>query len=327
MKIAVTGASGHIGVNLCRLLIDKGFQVKALIHKNLLGLTGLELDTIRGDIMDPSSLKALIENADIIFHLAAVISIRGKKDKEILSHNVDGTRNILKAAAEASVKRFIHFSSIHALIQEPHDQILEETRPLAINDWMVYSRSKALAEKEVLNYCKSGLDAVILNPTAVIGPLDYQPSLLGRALILLALGKLPLMVPGGYDWVDVRDVVQAAYSSIKKARKGERYLLSGHWRDLKELSLIVSKYIDCKPPLISCPYWLAKLGLPFINTYCSLTRKEPLYTYDSLNTIRIGHRSISHQKAFHELDFSPRPLEDTIKDTLEWFRENGYLAC
>lgn len=277
--------------------------------------------------MDPSSLKALVENADIIFHLAAVISIRGKKDKEILSHNVEGTRNILNAAAEASVKRFIHFSSIHALIQEPHDQILDETRPLAINDWMVYSRSKALAEREVLNFCESGLDGVILNPTAVLGPYDYQPSLLGRALILLAQGRLPFMVPGGYDWVDVRDVVHAAYSSIKKARKGERYILSGYWRDLKELSYIVSKYIDCKPPRISCPHWLAKIGLPFINTYCSLIRKEPLYTYDSLNTIRTGHRSISHQKAFHELDFSPRPLEDTIKDTLEWFRENGYLTC
>lgn len=327
MKIAVTGASGHIGVNLCRLLINKGFQVKALIHKSHLGLTGLELDAIQGDIMNPFSLKALVENADIIFHLAAVISIRGKKDKEILSHNVEGTRNLLKAAADASVKRFIHFSSIHALTQEPHDQILDETRPLAVNDWMVYSRSKALAEREVLDYCKSGLDAIILNPTAVIGPFDYQPSLLGRALILLALGKLPLMVPGGYDWVDVRDVVHAAYSSIKNARKGERYILSGHWCDLKDLSLIVSKYMDCKPPRISCPHWLAKIGLPFINTYCLLNRKEPLYTYDSLNTIRIGHRSISHQKAFHELGFSPRPLEDTIKDTLDWFRENWYLSC
>jgi len=327
MKIAVTGASGHIGVNLCRLLINKGFQVRALIHKNFRGLKDLELETIQGDLMDPSSLKTLVEHMDIVFHLAAVISIRGKKDKEILSQNVEGTRNILNASLEASVKRLIHFSSIHALTQEPHDQVLDETRPLALNDWMVYSRSKALSEREVLKFCESGLDGVILNPTAVLGPYDYQPSLLGRGFILLAQGKFPFMVPGGYDWVDVRDVVQAAYSSIKNARKGERYLLSGHWRQLKELSLIISKYIDCKPPRISCPHWLAKLGLPFINIYCSINRKEPLYTYDSLNTIRIGHRAISHQKASSELGFSPRPLEDTIKDTIDWFRENGYLTC
>jgi dihydroflavonol-4-reductase len=225
------------------------------------------------------------------------------------------------------VKRFIHFSSIHALIQEPYDEVLDETRPLAVNEWMVYSRSKAMAEREVLGFCDSGLDAVFLNPTAVIGPFDYHPSLLGRALILMAQGRLPFMVPGGYNWVDVRDVVQAAFSSIKKARKGERYILSGHWSDLKDLSRMVSSHTVCNPPRISCPYWLAKIGLPFINTYCFFNRREPLYTYDSLYTLRAGHRNISHQKASRELDFTPRPLEDSIKDSLEWFRANGYLTC
>lgn len=327
MKIAVTGASGHIGVNLCRLLVNKDIQVRVLIHESRIGLDDMSLETIRGDLMNLSSLKALVDNVDIVFHLAAVISIQGKKDKEILSQNVDGTRNLLKAASEASVKRFIHFSSIHALLQEPYDDTLNETRPLALNDWMVYSRSKALAEREVLDFCESGLDAVLLNPTAVIGPFDYRPSLLGRALILMASGRLPFIVPGGYNWVDVRDVVQAAFSSIKKARKGERYILSGHWSDLQDLSRIVSKYAGCKPPRISCPHWLAKIGLPFINTYCFFCRKEPLYTYDSINTLGRAHRNISHQKASQELGFTPRPLKDSLKDTLEWFRENGYLTC
>ncbi len=326
MKIAVTGASGHIGVNLCRLLLNKGIQVRALIHENILGIEDLELETVRGDLLDIPSLKILVDGVDILFHLAAVISIQGKKDKEILSLNVEGTRNLLKAALEASVKRFIHFSSIHALIQEPYDQFLDETRPIALNDWMVYSRSKALAEREVLGFCDSGLDAVILNPTAVIGPYDYRPSLLGRALILMACGRLPLIVPGGYNWVDVRDVAQAAFSSIKKARKGERYLLSGHWSDLKELSRIVSNFSGSKTRRISCPYWLAKIGLPFIQTYCFVSRTEPLYTYDSINTLMRAHRNISHKKASQELGFTPRPLEESLKDTLEWFRENGYLT-
>ncbi|MBN2245697.1 MAG: NAD-dependent epimerase/dehydratase family protein [Candidatus Aminicenantes bacterium] len=326
MKIAVTGASGHIGVNLCRLLVNKGIQVRALIHENRLGIDDLELETVSGDLLDLPSLKTLVDGVDIVFHLAAVISIQGKKDKEILSLNVEGTRNLLKAASEASVKRFIHFSSIHALSQEPYAKVLDETRPIAINDWMVYSRSKALAEKEVLRFCDSGLDAVILNPTAVIGPFDYRPSLLGRALILMASGRLPFIVPGGYNWVDVRDVAQAAFSSIKNARRGERYLLSGHWSDLKALSRIVSNCSGRKPPWISCPRWLAKIGLPFIQSYCFFNRTEPLYTYDSINTLKRAHQNISHQKAAQELGFTPRPLEESLKDTLEWFRENGYLT-
>lgn len=326
MKIAVTGASGHIGINLCMELVRQGHSLKALVHKNVESLKDIPLEPIQGDLKDPKSLMELVRNTDIVFHLGAIISIRGNRSGELFDTNVEGTRRICEAAREASVGRLVHFSSIHALVHRPYDKALDETRPLAIEDKMAYSRSKACAEQVVLDAVNSGLDAVILSPTAVLGPHDHAPSLLGRALILLASGKLPALVRGGYNWVDVRDVVQATITAIEKGKKGERYLLPGHWLTLKQISDLVSRIIDFRPKKFSCPHWLARLGLPFINLYCSVYEKEPLYTHDSLHTLRTAHKNISHAKATKELGFQPRSFEETLTDTLGWFKNQGFLS-
>ncbi len=327
MKIAVTGANGHIGCNLCRQLIERGHQVRALIHKNDRGIKGLPMDFVSGDLMDPVSLSPLVEDAEVVFHLAAVISIEAKNKSEIYEQNVGGTENIIEASQKARVRRFIHFSSIHALVSEPLDCTMDERRPLATQDKIIYSRTKALAEEIVLESVKAGLDAVILSPTAVIGPHDYAPSLLGRALIQMYLGKLPALVDGGYDWVDVRDVVKAALIAIEKGTTGERYILSGHWQNMKGLSRLVSASSHRKPQRVSVPIWLAQIALPFLKISCRLIGTEPLYTRDSLTILRIGHRNISHEKASREFGFSPRPLEQTLKDTLVWFKENGFITA
>jgi dihydroflavonol-4-reductase len=326
MKVAVTGASGHIGGNLCRELVKQGHRVKALVHKNAASLQGIQLETVPGDLRDRASLTALVQGSDIIIHLAAVISIQGNQTGELFDINVEGTRRILEASQNASVRRFIHFSSIHALEQSPFDRVLDENRPLAVDDKMAYSRSKARAEKAVLEAAEQGLDAVILSPTAVIGPCDYGPSLMGRALILLALGKLPALVPGGYDWVDVRDVTESTLTAIEKGKKGERYLLPGHWKTLGQISKFVSALTDRRPKRLPCPNWLARFGLPFINLYCSLTDKEPLYTRDALYTLRMSHKNISHEKAAKFLGYKSRPFEETLEDTLDWFQKQGFLG-
>jgi dihydroflavonol-4-reductase len=326
MKIAVTGGSGHIGVNLCRELIKRGHTIRALVHKNAEGLQDIPIETVQGDIRDPASLSSLVQDADIVIHLAAVISIRGNRTGELFDINVEGTRKILEVSQRASIKRFIHFSSIHALVQFPFDQILDENRPLAVRDKMAYGRSKALAEEIVIRAVKRGMDAVILSPTAVIGPNDYTPSLMGRALILLATGRLPALVSGGYDWVDVRDVTHSAIAAIEKGRNGERYILSGHWKTLEQISELVAANKDRHTRRITCPNWLARFGLPFINLYCSLYNKDPLYTREALYTLHTSHRNISHEKATKELDFKPRPFEETIKDTLAWFEKQGFLG-
>lgn len=327
MNIAITGGSGHIGVNLCRLLGKQGHKVRALLHHNFTSLKEMPIETIHGDILEPSSLRSLVRDADVVFHLAAVISIEGKKGRDLFRHNIEGTQNIIRAVRRFSSARLIHFSSIHTLLSNPNKNIMDENCPLAINDWMPYSRSKACAEAEVLKAVRSGLDAVILNPTAVIGPADPGPSLMGQALILMARSKLPVLVSGGYDWVDVRDVAQAAVSAMTKGRSGERYILCGHWADLSSLAHLVTGFSGARKKHWICPYWLARAGLPFLNFYSTIRKKSPLYTRDSLKTLRQGHPRISSVKAHMELDYIPRPLETTIKDTLAWFRDNSFLSC
>ncbi|UCE20995.1 MAG: NAD-dependent epimerase/dehydratase family protein [Candidatus Aminicenantes bacterium] len=325
MKIAVTGASGHIGSNLCRELIHQGYSVKALVHRSDQGIKDLPLEFVKGDVMDPASLSSLVQGTDVVFHLAAVISIQVRKEEELFEKNVKGTKNIIKAAKEEGVQRLIHFSSIHALVHEPFDHILDENRALALKDKIQYSRSKALAEQAVTEAVKEGLDAVILSPTAVIGPSDYAPSLLGRALILMYNGKIPALVRGGYDWVDVRDVAQAAVMSIKKGEKGERYLLSGHWKTLCELAELICKIKGEQFKKLTCSIGLARFGLPFLKLYGLLSGTPPLYTKDSLKILKTGHNHISCEKANRCFGYTRRPIEDTLRDTFEWFRSNRFM--
>lgn len=325
MNIAVTGASGHIGANLCRELLHQGHSVRVLVHRTDQGIKELPLEFVRGDLMEPSSLSLLVRDIDIVFHLAAVISIQVNKKEEIFEKNVGGTRNILKAAKKEGVKRFIHFSSIHALDSLPFDRTLDESRPLALKDRIEYSRSKAMAELAVWEAVKEGLDAVIINPTAVIGPFDYAPSLLGRALILIYQGKIPALIHGGYDWVDVRDVAEASVAAVEKGGKGERYLLSGYWKTLGELAELIYGISGRRYRKMTCSAGLAKVGLPFLKLYCRLNGSQPLYTRDSLRILQTGHKEISSAKAERFLRFNPRPIEETLRDTFEWFEAHGFM--
>ncbi len=326
MKIAVTGANGHVGVNLCRALLALNHEVRALTHFNTQGLTGLPLELVKGDVMDYQSLKTFLKDIDVVYHLAARISITGDSRGELVSKiNAGGTQNVINAAMENGVKRFIHFSSIHAFQQKPHKTVLDESRPLVGSDGFAYDVSKATGERYVNLAVKNGLNAVILSPTAIFGPMDPQPSLVGKAVLQLYYHKIPALVPGGYDWVDVRDVVSGAISAIDRGRTGEKYLLSGHFHSLKELSELVQRFSGRKIVKTVLPFWLARIGLPFITGYSLLSKSEPLYTSESLSIISEGNTMISHDKAKNELGFCPRPFAETIRDLLEYFKLNGYL--
>ncbi len=324
-KIAVTGASGHVGACLCRELIKRGYDVKVLFHKDDSGFKGLDIEIIKGDLLDKDSLRKLIRDSDAVIHLGAVISINGGNTANVIKTNVDGTRNILDCSLEAGVSRFIHFSSVHALESKPLDLIMDETRPLITSSKMIYETTKAKSESLVAKAVKSGLNAVVLNPSAIIGPCDYKPSFLGQAIIKIAQNKLPMLVPGGYNWVDVRDVSNATVAAITKGRRGERYILSGNWHSLKEISEMVSKITGHKTPGFVCPTSIAKLGVPFITLYAKLANEDPLYTYDSLDVLKKSNKNISNLKAQKDLGYSARQLYDTLGDTLKWYKENNYL--
>jgi len=325
MNIAVTGANGHVGVNLCSALQAQGYYVRALNHKHDFGLKHINVESVKGDLLDTESLRSFLIDIDVVFHLAAKISIKGDSDGSVRKINVDGTRNILEISRQIGVKKFIHFSSIHAFKQEPIEELLDELRPIVDSEAFSYDRSKADGERIVLAAAREGFNSLVICPTAIIGPVDYEPSLTGKAMLELYNRQIPALVPGGYNWVDVRDVVNGCISAIEKGRQGEKYLLGGTWRSLIDLSMLITKVTGKKTTTRIMPFWIAQTGLPFITLYSKITGAEPLYTSESLQIMKNGNRNISSVKARNELDFNPRPLEETIRDLFTWFRDNDYV--
>ncbi|MBE0677676.1 MAG: NAD-dependent epimerase/dehydratase family protein [Bacteroidales bacterium] len=323
-KVAVTGASGHVGTNLCRILTDRGYKVRALIHNRSEGLDDLDIDFVPGNVTSEPDLRRLCEGCSVVFHLAACISIR-QKDQRCMAVNADSCVNLLSAARSAGVRRIIHFSSIHAFSQEPFGEVLDESRGLELSSTVSYNRSKALGQKIMIEGSFSGPEVVVLNPTAILGPNDFLPSLLGNAVIRFFKGQNPSLIPGGYDWVDVRDVCSAAINAIDQGVPGECYLLSGSWKSLKDLANAVEKLGGHKAPRLTLPWWLAHIGAVVLNMHATVTGRVPLYTSMSLDTLKESHRNISSAKATRDLGYSSRPFEETMADTIRWFKGNNYI--
>lgn len=323
MKVAITGASGHVGHCLCLQLKEQRTEIRALIHRNENQLAEIGAEIIRGNVLDIQSLIELFTGVDVVFHLAAQISIDNKHTQQVFETNVTGTQNVIEACKTAGVKKLVHFSTIHTIHSYGPEKPMDETNPLIASSNIAYETSKAEAEKLVAAAVNDGLHAVILHPTAVIGPYDFQPSFLGQALIKIYKNQLPMLVPGGYDFVDVRDVANAAIEAATKGRRGERYILSGEWLSLKELSLEIRKISNQKTPTFLAPTWLAKAGLPFIQGWAKITRQHPLYTAESLEILKSSCKNISNRKAGTELGFRPRPVGETLKDTFAWFKQNN----
>jgi dihydroflavonol-4-reductase len=326
MIVTVTGATGHIGANLVRALIKERRQVRALVHHDRKALEGLELDIIQGDVTDPASLSQAFAGAEVVYHLAATISLSMSSWSEVEAVNVKGTRNVVEACLKNGIRRLVHFSSIHAMVQVPLDTPVDERRPLVEpHGSPPYDRSKAAGEKEVRQGIEDGLDAVIINPTAVLGPHDYNLSHLGVILLSMARGKMPALVEGGFDWVDARDVVDGAMKAETRAPVGAKYLLSGNYASVCDLARLTEEILAVPQPRFVCPLWLARASAPLVTTFNQLAGNRQLYTSVSIRALSNCNRNISHERAMRELDYQPRSLRDTLRDTFRWFQDTGML--
>jgi len=326
MISVVTGASGHVGGNLVRTLLAEGRTVRVLVRSDRRSLEGLDVQVVEGDISDPHALRALVDGADTVFHCAGRISIVGAVGGLVERTNVAGVRNIAHACRDAGVKRLVHCSSIHAFNTIPNDQLIDESRELALGPGHApYDRSKAEGQAVVLEAVRQhGLDAVIVNPGAVVGPYDYKVSRMGSVFLDIYHGRLPMLIDGGYNWVDVRDVCRGAVLAEQKGRTGESYLLTGHWIHICEVSRLIGQLTGRPTTEAAAPIWLAYAASWFSLGWGKLRRKAPKFTPAAITAIQ-SHRLISHEKATRELGYEPRPFEETMRDTLEWFRKAGML--
>lgn len=325
MLTLVTGATGHIGANLVRALLEQGRSVRVLIHERDIGLDGLDVERVHGDVRDRESLDRAMAGVEVVFHLAAVISIQGDMGGLVPQVNVEGARRAAEAALAAGVRRFIHCSSIHAFNQSRGAGPLDESSPRSRSSALpAYDRSKAGGEAAVREVIARGLDAVVLHPSSVIGPHDYRPSRMGQVLIDLHRRGLPALVSGGFDWVDVRDVVAGLLAAQEHGRTGESYLLHGHWTTVRELAEQAAAVTGVRPPRLTMPYWVAMLGVPFMVAWAAITRTHALYTAESLEALR-ANSHVQSDKAARELAYQSRPLEQTLRDSYAWFDQAGVL--
>jgi len=314
-----------VGVNLVRALIAHGRDVRIVAHSSTLGLDDLQVERCNGDVNDPDSLVRAFDGVSVVYHLAAYISILMTDRMRCNMVNTEGTRNVIEACRRNNVKRLVHFSSIHAFCNEPLDVPIDENRPLVQSPKSVpYDISKASGERLVRQAAAEGFNAVIINPTAVIGPYDYRPSHFGQALIMMAEGRVPVLLEGGFDWVDARDVAEGAIRAEQMAPAGANYLLSGTWLSVREIASIVAQIMGRRPPVLVCPAPVAVACAPIVTAVSRWTGSRPLFTSVSLKALA-GNRNISHARAARELGYEPRPIRETISDTINWFVDNGFI--
>ncbi|MCB0599587.1 MAG: NAD-dependent epimerase/dehydratase family protein, partial [Saprospiraceae bacterium] len=313
----------RIGNVLVRQLLEAGHQVRVLERRKRTSLAGLPVQRIEGNINDPKSIDTLLQGCEVVYHLAAFVSISGGHHGMVEKVNVEGTRQLVSGAINHGLRRIIYFGSIHAFQTGDPELEIDENQPLAIDSSVAYNRSKAQALQFILNV--RGPEIIALCPTAVIGPGDFEPSYTGQMLLMMHQGKLPLLVQGGYNWVDVRDIVQAALLALDQGQPGTAYLVSGHYASLTDLAKMVQAITGVNVTQTLAPDWLVHLGLPFVRLYATVTKSDPLYTREALLALKEGSRHISLLKVRKAFEYHPRPLEETIRDSYRWFKEHRYL--
>ena len=317
----VTGACGHLGGTLVRLLERTGAQVRGLRLPSEQARDRAHVTYYPGDVRDRDSLRPLFRGLAgrevVVFHTAAIVDISGEVTPQMRDVNVNGTKNILALCREYGVKRLVYVSSVHAIPEKDGYAVLREVdrfSPRQVTGG--YAKTKAEATQAVLDAAAQGLDAVVVHPSGILGPFDGAENHLVQLVKEYAGGKLPACVKGGYDFVDVRDVAAGCLAAAEKGRSGQCYILSNRHYEVQEV-LAMAKTLCHGRRLPVLPMWMAQAAEPLLGWVAKVKKQRPLYTKYSLYTLRSNDR-FDHGKATAELGYRPRDLRQTVRDTLRW---------
>ena len=330
MKIFLTGATGFVGHHVAKALAAEGANLRLLTRKssNLANLKGIKGDTFVGDLLDPTSLKPALADCDAVVHVAADYRLWIPDPASMYRANVDGTRELLRMAREAGVKRFVYTSSVATMHFRTDGIVINEDTPVSLADMVGhYKRSKFLAEQEAFHASAQGQQVVILNPTTPIGPNDAKPTPTGRIFVDFLNGKFPAYVDTGLNLVDVAEVARAHVLALAQGTPGRRYILGGENLTLKQILDKMSAITGIPSPTVKIPFVVAATYAFFEEWITGRIRgKEPRAT---LEEVRMGRKKMfaSSARAQQELGFRIVPVYPAMRAAIDWFRANGYAPA
>jgi dihydroflavonol-4-reductase len=325
-KIFVTGADGLLGSNLIRELLKRNYSITVLSQKgrHVKTLDDLPIEKIEGDLLDRESLRKGMSGCEMVIHAAASTSVWPTRSEITRQVNINGTRNVMDLAHELKIKRLVYVGTASTFGFGSKENPGTEKKPYRSSKYRIdYMDSKYESHKIVLEYLKKGLPAVIVNPTFMLGPYDSAPS--SGAMILGVLkGQVPGYVPGGRNYICVKDAASGVCNALTMGRIGESYIMGNQNLDYKEAFLLMGNVLGVKPPVRRIPgYVMITYGI-LSSFFAILQRKRPAVSFN-LALIACDEHYFSSAKAVEELKLPQTPIEEGIREAMEWFKENGYL--
>lgn len=329
MTSFVTGATGFVGSAVVKQLLAAGETVRVLARPNSdrRNLENLPIEIFEGDLGQKRRLEKALHGCQALFHVAADYRLWTSRPQELYDANVQGSENILHAAAEAGVKRIVYTSSVATLGLNTDSTPADEETPSSLQSMIGhYKRSKFLAEQAVKDLVRNlGLNLVIVNPSTPVGPRDIKPTPTGRVIVMAAAGGLPAYVDTGLNIAHVDDVATGHLLAFEQGETGKRYILGGEDLTLREILGIIARLTDRSPPRIRLPSHAVLPIAYFAQGWARLTGgKEPMTTVDGVRMAR-KHMFFSSAKAIDALGYKSRPAEDAFHDAITWFRTHHYL--
>lgn len=320
----VTGATGHIGYALLKKLADNGANVRILIRKDTKIFDGINCEKVYGDVTDPSSLEKAFEGADVVYHLAGLIDINVGQDDMVWKVNFEGTKNVVEACKKCNVRRLVYASSVDAYYPLPDNQLMTEKESFNPDELDgTYAKTKASATNYVFENQRNGIiDAVVVYPGACIGPYDFKVSNIGEMVRTVAKHGYPISLNfGAYNFVDIRDVADGMIAAAEKGRSGEGYILCGEQISVNDFICTLCRVAGKKEPKLQLGYGIVKVAAPIMEVYYKVTKTTPLFTRYSVRKL-ISNCNFSIEKAKAELGYTPMSVEQSLKDMIDWIKEN-----
>ena len=327
MKIFLTGATGFVGHHVAKALAERGAELRLLVRASskVSNLEGIAGDTVVGDLSKPGSYAPALQGCDAVMHVAADYRLWIRDPDAMYRANVDGTRDLLKLAREAGVRRVVYTSSVATMAFRTDGIVVNEDTPVSISDMVGHSkRSKFLAEQQAIAAAKDGQQVIILNPTTPIGPNDWKPTPTGRIFVDFLNRKFPAYEDTGLNLVDVAEIARIHAAALEVGTPGRRYILGGENLTLKQILDKMSAITGIPSPTTKIPFGIAATYAFFEEWITGRIRgKEPRAT---LEEVRMGRKKMfaSSARAQQELGFRILPVYPAMRAAIDWFRVNGY---